>query len=79
LPFQRSNQTTDKSQKKGYREISLPWEIQIPPEGIALVDIERHLINQALERTNGNQTKAAELLMLTRETLKYRMRKFNLH
>ncbi|HCW76913.1 MAG TPA: DNA-binding response regulator [Candidatus Marinimicrobia bacterium] len=56
-----------------------PLEIQIPPEGIALVDIERHLINQALERTNGNQTKAAELLMLTRETLKYRMRKFNLH
>lgn len=55
-----------------------PLEFQIPSEGIALVDVERQLITQALARTQGNQTKAAELLMLTRETLKYRMRKFNL-
>lgn len=56
-----------------------PFEFDIPAHGIALVDVERQLIVQALERTKGNQTKAAELLQLTRETLKYRMRKYNLH
>ncbi|NNE20101.1 MAG: AAA family ATPase, partial [Myxococcales bacterium] len=35
-------------------------------------------IRQALERTNGNQTRAAQLLGLTRSTLLYRMQKFDL-
>ncbi|MCF7802028.1 MAG: sigma-54 dependent transcriptional regulator [Candidatus Marinimicrobia bacterium] len=58
---------------------SHPLELHIPPGGIALRAVEKQLIMQALELTGGNQTRAAELLKLTRETLKYRMRKFNLH
>ncbi len=39
-------------------------------------DIERDLLRQALEATLGNQTKAAEMLGLTRDALRYRMKKF---
>jgi DNA-binding protein Fis len=43
-----------------------------------LVGQERRLLVQALERTLGNQTQAARLLRITRDTLRYRMKKFNL-
>ena len=33
---------------------------------------------RALEKTNGNQTQAARLLRITRDTLRYKMKKFNL-
>ena len=36
------------------------------------------LLVRALEKTNGNQTQAARLLRITRDTLRYKMKKFNL-
>jgi DNA-binding protein Fis len=33
---------------------------------------------QALERTTGNQTQAARLLGITRDTLRHKIKKFNL-
>ena len=53
--------------------------IKIPNDGLSLVDIEKSLIEQALIKTNRNQTRAAKLLNISRETLKYRMKKFNIH
>jgi len=50
----------------------------IPQEGISLEDNERMLVVRALEKTNGNQTQAARLLRITRDTLRYKMKKFNL-
>ncbi len=47
-------------------------------KGISLEDVEKSLIIKALEMTNNNQTKAALLLGISRETIKYRMKKFNL-
>ena len=51
---------------------------QIPDEGISLEENERNLVARALEKTNGNQTQAARLLSITRDTLRYKMKKFNL-
>jgi transcriptional regulator with PAS, ATPase and Fis domain len=51
---------------------------QIPDMGLALEDNERHLILRALEKTGGNQTQAAKLLKVTRDTLRYKMKKFKL-
>src|SRR5215469_1978862 len=51
---------------------------QIPADGLSLEDNERHLLVRALEKTNGNQTRAARLLRVTRDTLRYKMKKFNL-
>lgn len=53
-------------------------EIKIPASGIAIEKVERDLIKHALEMTNGNQTKAARMLNLTRDTLRYRMQKYGL-
>jgi DNA-binding NtrC family response regulator len=51
-------------------------DIEIPPEGVSIEEVERKLIKKALDMTNHNQTKAAKLLHLTRDTLRYRMKKF---
>ena len=49
-----------------------------PVDGMSLEDHERSLLMRALEKTNGNQTQAARLLRVTRDTLRYKMKKFNL-
>ena len=49
-----------------------------PAEGMSLEDNERRLLVQALEKTNWNQTQAARLLRITRDTLRYKMKKFDL-
>ncbi|HTQ58038.1 MAG TPA: helix-turn-helix domain-containing protein, partial [Bryobacteraceae bacterium] len=51
---------------------------EIPAEGMSLEDNERMLLARALEKTGGNQTQAARLLRITRDTLRYKMKKFNL-
>lgn len=50
----------------------------LPPEGIDLAAWERSLVEQALTKSGGNQTKAAKLLHLSRDTLRYRLKKFGL-
>lgn len=50
----------------------------LPPGGVVLEEMERSLIEQALSRTGGNQTRSAKLLGLTRDTLRYRLKKFDL-
>ena len=48
----------------------------LPPQGINWEDVERSLIMQAMERTDNNITKSANLLGLTFRTLQYRLEKF---
>ena len=55
-----------------------PAAADIPSDGLSLEDNERSLLARALEKTNGNQTQAARLLRITRDTLRYKMKKFNL-
>jgi PAS domain S-box-containing protein len=55
-----------------------PLAIEIPENGMSLVDNERLLLTRALEKTAGNQTQAARLLRITRDTLRYKMKKYNL-
>jgi DNA-binding NtrC family response regulator len=52
--------------------------ITLPQEGLRLDDVERQLITLALERTRGNQTRAAALLGLHRDQIRYRMEKYGL-
>ncbi len=53
-------------------------EFRIPDDGISLEKIESNLIRKALEKANGNQTRAAELLDISRQTLIYRMQKYHI-
>ncbi|MCB2141341.1 sigma-54 dependent transcriptional regulator [bacterium] len=50
-------------------------DLEIPEEGIVLDDLEKKLIERALGKTGGNQTRAASLLGITRQKLIYRMQK----
>ncbi len=52
--------------------------IRIPPGGISLEKVEEAFVKQALRMTNGNQTKAARLLDISRDALRYRMQKFGM-
>jgi two-component system NtrC family response regulator len=53
-------------------------QFELPPNGISLDALERELIMHALQRFEGNQTKAAHYLDLSRKTLIYRMEKHGL-
>ena len=50
----------------------------LPEEGISLDDVEKDLIKQALERAGNNQTKAAKLLNISYDSLRYQVKKFDL-
>ena len=53
-------------------------QITIPPGGIVLEELERQYIVAALEKADNNKSKAARLLGLSRDTLRYRMEKHHL-
>lgn len=53
-----------------------PLNFHIPPEGIDIEEVERELIRQSLELTDGNQSKAAKKLSLGIDAFRYRMKKF---
>ena len=50
----------------------------LPPTGIKLAQVELDLIEQALDMASGNRSKAARLLGISRDTLLYRMQKYDL-
>jgi two-component system, NtrC family, response regulator AtoC len=51
---------------------------ELPPNGVNIEALERSLVEQALRRAGGNQTKAATLLGLNRDQVRYRIEKFGL-
>jgi DNA-binding NtrC family response regulator len=49
--------------------------LQLPPEGLSLKQLERSMVEQALERAQGNQTEAARLLGVSRFALRSRLKR----
>jgi DNA-binding NtrC family response regulator len=52
--------------------------VELPAAGIDLEQLERSLVVQALDRSGWNQTKAATMLGLNRDQIRYRIEKFKL-
>jgi two-component system, NtrC family, response regulator AtoC len=48
---------------------------RLPPAGASLEEVEMSLVRQAIDRSGGNQTRAAELLGISRDQLRYRLKK----
>jgi len=72
LPRQAMHEKTDSTDTKEC--------IYLPLDGsMALDDMDKFIIKTALERADNNLTAAARALGATRETLRYRVRKYNLN
>jgi two-component system response regulator AtoC len=52
--------------------------LSIPEGGTSLEDVEHALVELALRQSHGNQIKAAKLLNISRDALRYKMKKFGL-
>ncbi len=52
--------------------------VRLPPGGLSLYEVELDLIRQALEQARGNKTNAAKLLKITRDTLRYKVKKYKI-
>ena len=59
-------------------EVERVQGLAIPAEGISLEKVEEDLIKAALSMAKGNQSEAARLLDLSRDTLRYRAKKLGL-
>jgi DNA-binding NtrC family response regulator len=57
---------------------SLAPGLKLPAGGVNLEELEKDLILQALTQARGNKTKAATLLGMSRDTLRYRLDKYEL-
>ncbi len=55
-----------------------PYNFVIPDEGISMEEFEKELLKKALEKTNNNQTRAAQLLGISRDTFRYKKKKYDL-
>ncbi len=62
----------------GSRAVDLAPGFALPAGGIDLDELEKDLIRQALDQARGNKTRAATLLGMTRDTLRYRLDKYSL-
>jgi transcriptional regulator with PAS, ATPase and Fis domain len=52
--------------------------LYIPEEGTSLEEVERAMVELAMKQANGNQTHAARLLDISRDALRYKLKKFEL-
>jgi DNA-binding NtrC family response regulator len=64
--------------RTGVRADAAGVAVDLPPEGIAFELIERGVLERALDLSGWNVTRAARLLRLSRDTLRYRMERLNL-
>lgn len=58
--------------------MTLDKSFELPANGVDLENLERSLVIQALTRSGWNQTKAAGMLGLNRDQIRYRVEKFGL-
>jgi two-component system response regulator AtoC len=66
----RTSQSISASDGSGAHEL-----FRLPPAGASLEEVEMSLVRQAIDRSGGNQTRAAGLLGISRDQLRYRLKK----
>ena len=52
--------------------------LYIPEGGTSLEEVEHSMVELAMNQCNGNQTNAAKLLDISRDALRYKLKKFGL-
>jgi transcriptional regulator with PAS, ATPase and Fis domain len=66
-----------------FGEEALSSSLSMPPAspsraGMSLEDAEKAMLAEAMQKSGGNQTQAARILGISRDTLRYRIKKFDL-
>lgn len=61
-----------------FEKLDIEDKRTIKPLRVVVEETERHFIQQALAETNGNILKASTILKLPRQTLQYKMKKYNI-
>ena len=74
LPYEIRSYQPSKESGRGYAS-----PFSLPEAGVQLESVEVDLIQQALHNTNGNKSRAARLLGLTRDTFLYRLKKYSIN
>jgi DNA-binding NtrC family response regulator len=67
------------SLNKGSFESSSHIPDKSTKNSLSLKEMEKELLKEALKKANGNQSQAAKLLKITRDTLRYRIKKHGLN
>jgi len=75
--FEHSSTPADGGGKSLANGRMLP-RLYIPEEGTSLEEVERAMVELAMKQANGNQTHAARLLDISRDALRYKLKKFEL-
>ena len=75
--FEHSSSAADGGGKQLPNGRVLP-RLYIPEEGTSLEEVERAMVELAMRQANGNQTHAARLLDISRDALRYKLKKFEL-
>lgn len=75
--FEHSSTAADGGGKQLADGRVLP-RLYIPEEGTSLEEVERAMVELAMRQANGNQTHAARLLDISRDALRYKLKKFEL-
>jgi DNA-binding NtrC family response regulator len=78
LPSEIIQPLKEKVRNISEENITISSEPYRLPDGISLYDMEKQTIRQILVRSNFNQSKAARLLGITRDTLRYKIKKYKL-
>jgi two-component system, NtrC family, response regulator AtoC len=75
--FEHTSAAPDTSGKTLANGRILP-RLYIPEEGTSLEEVERAMVELAMRQANNNQTHAARLLDISRDALRYKLKKFEL-
>ncbi len=75
--FEHSSASSDGGGKQLANGRVLP-RLYIPEEGTSLEEVERAMVELAMRQANNNQTHAARLLDISRDALRYKLKKFDL-
>ena len=75
--FEHSSTSGDSAGKQLSNGRVLP-RLYIPEEGTSLEEVERAMVELAMRQANSNQTHAARLLDISRDALRYKLKKFDL-
>ena len=74
--FERTSSSGDSGQHLANGR-TLP-RLYIPEGGTSLEEVERSMVELAMKQSNSNQTQAARLLDISRDALRYKLKKFGL-